>query len=301
MLWPISSRRARSRLLLEGDDLAVRDRTGRCPSTSASSAVTGCAAIVMSARRSMCASTARCSPCGRDDRRRGSGSSRRRSARSAAPPGARRRPCPGYQFGLSGVCSAARISTKPWLKTIHPVRLRDVPVERGRVELRQHEDAADVGVQAVADRDVDQAVLAADRDRRLRAVLRERKQARALSAAENDRQNFVVHRACDTQSVHRPAPLRLYDNADRHRAPITGLVLQRANRSMQLPGLWRSADSARRKVLHRLPGAGRRAEAGRAAARGDARRRTARSGTRPTRSRKSSTSATSSRTRSSSG
>ena len=41
---------------------------------------------------------------------------------------------------------------------IHPVGLVDVPVERCRIELRQHEDAADVGVQAVADRDVDQPV-----------------------------------------------------------------------------------------------------------------------------------------------
>ena len=77
---------------------------------------------------------------------------------------------------------------------IHPVGLADVPVERRRVELRQDEDAPDVGVQAVADRDVDQAVLAADRDRRLRTKLRERKQPRALTAAEHERQDFVVER-----------------------------------------------------------------------------------------------------------
>ena len=76
---------------------------------------------------------------------------------------------------------------------IHPVGLRDVPVERRRIELRQHEDPPDVGVQAVADRDVDQPVLAADRHRRLRSMLRERKQPRALAAAENERENFVVH------------------------------------------------------------------------------------------------------------
>ena len=43
---------------------------------------------------------------------------------------------------------------------IHPVGLRDVPVQRRRVELRQDEDPPDVGVQAVADRDVDQTVFA---------------------------------------------------------------------------------------------------------------------------------------------
>ena len=77
---------------------------------------------------------------------------------------------------------------------VHPVRLRDVPVERRRIELRQDEDPPDVGVQAVADRDVDQPVLAADRHRRLRAVLREREEPGSLAAAEDDRQNFVVHR-----------------------------------------------------------------------------------------------------------
>ncbi|MND04858.1 hypothetical protein D3C83_253210 [compost metagenome] len=48
-------------------------------------------------------------------------------------------------------------------------------------------------MQAVADRDVDQPVLAADRHRRLRPQLGERKEARSLSAAEDDGQDFVVH------------------------------------------------------------------------------------------------------------
>ena len=77
---------------------------------------------------------------------------------------------------------------------VEPVGLRDVPVERRRVELRQHEDALEAGVQAVADRDVDQPVLAADRDRRLGAHVRERKEARAAAAAEDQRQH-VVHDA----------------------------------------------------------------------------------------------------------
>ena len=92
---------------------------------------------------------------------------------------------------------------EPLAEEIHPVGLRDVPVERRRVELRQHEDPADVGVQAVADRDVDEAVLAADRHRRLRAELRQRKQPRALSAAEDERENFVVHSHQVHECVHR--------------------------------------------------------------------------------------------------
>ena len=81
---------------------------------------------------------------------------------------------------------------EPRTEQIHPVRLRDVPVERRRVELREDEDAPDVGVQAIADRNVDQAVLAADRDSRLRAMLRQRKQTRTLTAPEDEREHLVV-------------------------------------------------------------------------------------------------------------
>ena len=77
---------------------------------------------------------------------------------------------------------------------VQPVGLRDVPVERCRVELREDEDAADVGVQAVADRHVDQPVLPADRHRRLRAMVGERKQTRAAAAAKDQREDFGVHR-----------------------------------------------------------------------------------------------------------
>jgi hypothetical protein len=68
-----------------------------------------------------------------------------------------------------------------------------VAIERRGVELRENEDAPDVGVQAVTDRNVDQTVLAADGDGRLRAMLRQRKEARALAASENERQHAVVH------------------------------------------------------------------------------------------------------------
>ena len=49
------------------------------------------------------------------------------------------------------------------------------------------------GVQAVADRDVDQPVFAADRHRRLRAHVGEREQPGAAAAAQNQGQH-VVHR-----------------------------------------------------------------------------------------------------------
>ena len=76
---------------------------------------------------------------------------------------------------------------------IHAIGLGDVAVERRGIELRQHEDAAELRMQAIADRNVDQAVLSADRDGRLGPVLRQRKQPRSLPAAENEREDFVVH------------------------------------------------------------------------------------------------------------
>ena len=77
---------------------------------------------------------------------------------------------------------------------VQPVGLRDVAVERRRVELREHEDLLQPGVEAVADRDVDQPVLPADRHGRLRPHVRERVEPRPASAAEDERQH-VVHGA----------------------------------------------------------------------------------------------------------
>ncbi len=71
------------------------------------------------------------------------------------------------------------------------VRHRQVLVEALGVVLRQHEDAPQVRVDAVADRDVDQPVLAADRHGRLRALVREREQARPAAAPEDDGEALV--------------------------------------------------------------------------------------------------------------
>ena len=65
-------------------------------------------------------------------------------------------------------------------------------VERRRVELRQHEDPAQVGVQAVADRHVDEPILAADRHRGLGAELGEGVEPAALAAAQDEREH-VAH------------------------------------------------------------------------------------------------------------
>jgi hypothetical protein len=75
---------------------------------------------------------------------------------------------------------------------IHPIGLGDVTIERCRIELRENEDPPDVGMQAVADRNVDQPVLAADWDRRLGTVFGEWKEARPLTASEDQRKD-VTH------------------------------------------------------------------------------------------------------------
>ena len=66
------------------------------------------------------------------------------------------------------------------------VGLRNVAVQRGGIELRQQINAAQAGVDAVGDGDVDEAVFARERHGRFGAVLGERKQARALPAAHDD-------------------------------------------------------------------------------------------------------------------
>ena len=65
-------------------------------------------------------------------------------------------------------------------------------VEALRVELSEHEHVPQSRIQTVTDGDVDEAIFAADGNRRLRALEREGKEARAASAAQDDRQ-YVVH------------------------------------------------------------------------------------------------------------
>ncbi len=79
---------------------------------------------------------------------------------------------------------------------------RQVLVEALRVVLRQHEDPAQVGVQAVADRDVDQPVLARDRHGRLRALAREREETGPPATTEDDGQ-AVVHGHEDSATALR--------------------------------------------------------------------------------------------------
>ena len=63
----------------------------------------------------------------------------------------------------------------------------DVVVERPRVVLGQDDDVVDVRVDAVREREVDDPVLAAERHRRLGALLGQDREAFALAAREDHR------------------------------------------------------------------------------------------------------------------
>lgn len=74
----------------------------------------------------------------------------------------------------------------------------EVAVERGGIELREHIDLGNVAVEAVAHRYVYQPVVRSQRNRRLRALLRQRVQPRPCSAAKNDTQHTLNNN--ETQS-----------------------------------------------------------------------------------------------------
>ena len=70
---------------------------------------------------------------------------------------------------------------------IELVRVVDVPVQADGVELGQHEDPVQPGVNAVGHGDVDQPIFAGDRHGRLAPRFGQRKQPRAATAAQDQR------------------------------------------------------------------------------------------------------------------
>src|SRR5450756_993781 len=74
-------------------------------------------------------------------------------------------------------------------KMVEFVRLRHVPVQGRRIKLRQQVDPLDPGVDAVGNRYVHEAVFAGQWHGRLRSLLGQRKQPRALPATQDKRYN----------------------------------------------------------------------------------------------------------------
>src|SRR6185295_7090461 len=73
------------------------------------------------------------------------------------------------------------------------IRARDVTIERRGVVLSQYEDAMNIGVDAVGNRNVDQAILSAKRNRGLGTLSGQRMEPLSGAASQNNRQNFVSH------------------------------------------------------------------------------------------------------------
>jgi hypothetical protein len=78
-------------------------------------------------------------------------------------------------------------------KRIEIVGALGVPVKRGGVELREQEDPIDVGVDAVTDRDIDQTVLARERNCRFAPLHGQWIETGATPAAHDDRQDIFLH------------------------------------------------------------------------------------------------------------
>ena len=81
--------------------------------------------------------------------------------------------------------------------------LADVPVERKRFVLRQNEDAAEIAVDAVGKRDVDNAVDAAEGHSGLGAVARQRPQPFALPACQQNADR-IAHQGHERIFLPRP-------------------------------------------------------------------------------------------------
>src|SRR5690348_7774880 len=68
---------------------------------------------------------------------------------------------------------------------IESVCIRDVPVQRRGIELGEDKDLLQPRVQAVADRNIDQTILAAKGNGRLGSILCERKKSLTCPARQN--------------------------------------------------------------------------------------------------------------------
>ena len=80
-----------------------------------------------------------------------------------------------------------------------------MPVEAGRVELGQAVHFVDVGVDAVGDWDVNQAVVGSQGHRRLCPLLRQRIQPRPRASSKNDSQHSLRrHMLYEVSSLKRP-------------------------------------------------------------------------------------------------
>src|SRR3954451_17551558 len=103
----------------------------------------------------------------------------------------------------------------------HPPRQRDVPVERVRLVLRQHDDAQVVGVDEVGQHEVDEPVDASERNRGLRPVGGERREALTRTSGEHHAEHSTLRHVTSLAQVRvalmtREWPPDVYGGAGVH-------------------------------------------------------------------------------------
>ena len=116
---------------------------------------------------------------------------------------------------LRGLLSSKHFN-KPLVKTRGEVEgLGDVAIEGGAVELSQHVDLVDPTVDAVADWDINQAVLAGQRNCWLGAHFGEGIEARTSSTSENDPENPLHPTPCSAATLGDRLGFRQANRANR--------------------------------------------------------------------------------------
>jgi hypothetical protein len=98
---------------------------------------------------------------------------------------------------------------EPAAERIEVISRLDVSMKGRRVELRENEDAIDIRVDAVADRDIDEPVFARERDGRFAAFLSQGVKTCAATAAHDDSQNafWGEHRKSLSRGLELASPL----------------------------------------------------------------------------------------------
>ena len=82
---------------------------------------------------------------------------------------------------------------KPSVEHVELVTLDDMFVQRRRIELCQNEDLVHIGVQAVADRNVDDAILSSQRNGGFAPLFSQRIEPRAPAAAHDYSEDICLH------------------------------------------------------------------------------------------------------------
>ena len=125
---------------------------------------------------------------------------------SSACSGARRRPCLDTIASLPGLLRGEDLDEAA-REIVELVARLDMAMQRHAVELRQHVNRTQTRVEAVADRDIDEAIFSAERHRRLRAIFCQRKKPRARAATHDDGKRALCRAGRKRWDLHQKTDL----------------------------------------------------------------------------------------------